>query len=106
MKEQRFNRLLRPGSSCMTLATENPAVMQQDPKSRTPDNPRCFVLGVGVSAINIPLGIETVDRWIREQRPNYVCVTGVHGVMESQTDPKLKAIHNAAGMVTPDGMPM
>ncbi len=40
------------------------------------------------------------------REPNYVCITGVHGVMESQDNPQLKAIHNAAGMVTPDGMPM
>jgi N-acetylglucosaminyldiphosphoundecaprenol N-acetyl-beta-D-mannosaminyltransferase len=35
-----------------------------------------------------------------------VCVTGVHGVMECQSDPDLRQIHNAAGMVTPDGMPL
>src|SRR5262249_50164049 len=38
--------------------------------------------------------------------PNYVCVTGVHGVMECQNDPALRSIHNNAGMVTPDGMPL
>jgi N-acetylglucosaminyldiphosphoundecaprenol N-acetyl-beta-D-mannosaminyltransferase len=36
----------------------------------------------------------------------YVCVTGVHGVMESQRDPELLAIHNASGLTTPDGMPL
>jgi N-acetylglucosaminyldiphosphoundecaprenol N-acetyl-beta-D-mannosaminyltransferase len=35
-----------------------------------------------------------------------VCVTGVHGVMESQRDESLRRIHNAAGLVTPDGMPL
>lgn len=40
----------------------------------------------------------------REQ--HYVCVTGVHGVMESQRDPELLRIHNASGLTTPDGMPM
>jgi N-acetylglucosaminyldiphosphoundecaprenol N-acetyl-beta-D-mannosaminyltransferase len=35
-----------------------------------------------------------------------VCVTGVHGVMESQRDEELRRIHNRAGMVTPDGMPL
>jgi N-acetylglucosaminyldiphosphoundecaprenol N-acetyl-beta-D-mannosaminyltransferase len=33
-------------------------------------------------------------------------VTGVHGVMESQSDPRLVAIHNASAMTTPDGMPL
>src|SRR5579862_4386005 len=74
--------------------------------SNTKANPTCSVLGVGVSAINIPRAVETIGGWIDRREPNYVCVTGVHGVMESQRDPELKRIHNDAGMVTPDGMPM
>ena len=64
------------------------------------------VLGVGISAINIPLAVQTIDDWIETKQKNYVCVTGVHGVMESQYDNELRQIHNNAGMVTPDGMPM
>jgi len=64
------------------------------------------VLGVGVSAITRREGLETIERWIEAGQPNYVCVTGVHGVMESQRDPALRQIHNDAGMVTPDGMPL
>lgn len=67
---------------------------------------RCNVLGVGISPINIPLAVECIDGWISRRAHHYVCVTGVHGVMESQQDPELKTIHNNAGMVTPDGMPM
>ena len=67
---------------------------------------RTNVLGVGVSAINIPLAIEVIDQWIEAQTPNYICVTGVHGIMESQNDPELRRIHNQAGLVTPDGMPL
>lgn len=64
------------------------------------------VLGVKVSAINIPLALDTIDRWIKTRQKNYVTVTGVHGVIESQRDEKLRDIHNRAGMVTPDGMPL
>ena len=67
---------------------------------------RCYVLGVGVSPINIPLALEAIDGWISRREHHYVCVTGVHGVMESQSCSDLKKIHNEAGMVTPDGMPM
>jgi N-acetylglucosaminyldiphosphoundecaprenol N-acetyl-beta-D-mannosaminyltransferase len=67
---------------------------------------RVHVLGVGVSAINMNDAMATIDRWIKERKSNYVCITGVHGVMESQTDLHLRAIHNRAGMVTPDGMPL
>jgi N-acetylglucosaminyldiphosphoundecaprenol N-acetyl-beta-D-mannosaminyltransferase len=64
------------------------------------------VLGVQVSAINIPVALQTIDEWVQTREPHYVCVTGVHGVMESQLDEKLLRIHNQAGLVTPDGMPL
>jgi N-acetylglucosaminyldiphosphoundecaprenol N-acetyl-beta-D-mannosaminyltransferase len=67
---------------------------------------RCDVLGVGISPVNMTLAVEQIDAWIRSGERNYVCITGVHGVMESQSNPELKTIHNRAGMVTPDGMPM
>jgi N-acetylglucosaminyldiphosphoundecaprenol N-acetyl-beta-D-mannosaminyltransferase len=67
---------------------------------------RLDLLGVQVSAINLADAIETVERWIREGGRNYVCVTGVHGLMESRRDERLRDIHNRAGLVTPDGMPL
>ncbi len=67
---------------------------------------RVNILGVGVSAINIPMALEIIGGWIARREPHYVCVTGVHGVMESQRDESLRHIHNRAGLVTPDGMPL
>ncbi|MFO1074442.1 MAG: WecB/TagA/CpsF family glycosyltransferase [Geminicoccaceae bacterium] len=64
------------------------------------------VLGVGISAVNMQSAIETVLGWVARRERHYVCVTGVHGVMESMQAPALREIHNRAGMVTPDGMPM
>jgi N-acetylglucosaminyldiphosphoundecaprenol N-acetyl-beta-D-mannosaminyltransferase len=68
--------------------------------------PRVNVLGVGVSAINIPQALDVIDGWVARAERRYVCVTGVHGVMESQRDEAVRRIHNAAGLVTPDGMPL
>ena len=68
--------------------------------------PRCDVLGVDVSAVNMQMAVHQIEEWVARRQRNYVCITGVHGVMESQRDPRLKQIHNEAGMVTPDGMPM
>ena len=67
---------------------------------------RVNVLGVGVSAINMELAKSAFVDAVQNQKRGYVCVTGVHGVMESQDDPKIRAIHNNAFLVTPDGMPM
>lgn len=64
------------------------------------------ILGVRVSAINLQQALSTIEAWIAERRQRYVCITGAHGVMESQHDATLLAIHNQAGMVTPDGMPL
>jgi len=67
---------------------------------------RFNVLGIGICAINLEMALDTISQWIAEKKSHYVTVTGVHGVMESQFDEELRGIHNAAGMVTPDGMPM
>jgi N-acetylglucosaminyldiphosphoundecaprenol N-acetyl-beta-D-mannosaminyltransferase len=67
---------------------------------------RVNILGVGVNAIDMSIAVNTVRDWIDRNDRNFVCVTGVHGVMESYRDPTLRKIHNAAGLVTPDGMPL
>jgi N-acetylglucosaminyldiphosphoundecaprenol N-acetyl-beta-D-mannosaminyltransferase len=67
---------------------------------------RIDILGVRVSAISMNDATSTIEQWIRERSRNYVCITGVHGVMESQRDSELLGIHNNAGLVTPDGMPL
>jgi N-acetylglucosaminyldiphosphoundecaprenol N-acetyl-beta-D-mannosaminyltransferase len=67
---------------------------------------RVDILGVRVSAINLPLALDTIESWIGERKQRYVCITGAHGVMESQHDETLRTIHNQAGLVTPDGMPL
>jgi N-acetylglucosaminyldiphosphoundecaprenol N-acetyl-beta-D-mannosaminyltransferase len=64
------------------------------------------VLGVRVSAVNMAQALDRIETWIRSRDRHYVCVTGVHGVMESTRDAALRRIHNEAGMVTPDGMPL
>lgn len=64
------------------------------------------ILGVGVSAINMNEALETIHGWIRTREPRYVCVTSAHGIVESQYDAQLRNIHNAAGLVTPDGVPL
>lgn len=64
------------------------------------------VLGVAVSRVNMRSAVERIGGWIEKRQASYVCVTGTHGVVECQRDPDLKRIHNDAGMVTPDGMPL
>jgi N-acetylglucosaminyldiphosphoundecaprenol N-acetyl-beta-D-mannosaminyltransferase len=67
---------------------------------------RVDVLGVGISAITPADALDEIARWIHDGEQHYVCVTGMHGVMEAQGDPELTRIHNDSGLTTPDGMPM
>lgn len=64
------------------------------------------VLGVKVSAINLGMAVDLADQWIVAQKRGYICVSGVHGVMEAQKDPEFLNILNHAFINTPDGMPM
>ncbi len=69
-------------------------------------NRRVDILGVHVSAINMEMALATFAGWISKGDRQYVCVSGVHGVMESQSDAELMQIHNESGLTTPDGMPL
>jgi N-acetylglucosaminyldiphosphoundecaprenol N-acetyl-beta-D-mannosaminyltransferase len=67
---------------------------------------RANILGVGISLINMPMALAQLDRWIATRDHEYVSVCTVHTVMECQRDATLRRIVNAAGMTTPDGMPL
>ena len=64
------------------------------------------VLGVGISALNMTKALRLSERLLQERGKGYICVTGVHGVMESQRDGKLRDILNRSFLSLPDGMPM
>lgn len=71
-----------------------------------PAEVRVDVLGVGVSAVSLRSALAEIERWVRDGEHHYVCVTGVHGVIESQQDPELREIHNRSGLTIADGMPV
>src|SRR5215218_7588078 len=80
--------------------------MRAEQLSRNGPIRRIDVLGVQVSGVDLARATTEIGRWITERERQYVTLTGVHGVMESQRDPELLEIHNRAGMATPDGMPL
>jgi N-acetylglucosaminyldiphosphoundecaprenol N-acetyl-beta-D-mannosaminyltransferase len=65
------------------------------------------LLGVRFDPVNIGLVVSTLRRWMAEEkgRARYVCVSGVHGVMEAQRDAAFKRILNRSDLNVPDGMP-
>jgi N-acetylglucosaminyldiphosphoundecaprenol N-acetyl-beta-D-mannosaminyltransferase len=69
-------------------------------------NERTNVLGVGVSLINMRMALDRINGWVAAGDRQYVSVCTVHTVMECRRDEQLRQIVNAAGMTTPDGMPL
>jgi N-acetylglucosaminyldiphosphoundecaprenol N-acetyl-beta-D-mannosaminyltransferase len=67
---------------------------------------RVNVLGVGLSVLNLRTALAAIADAIGRRQKGYICVTGVHGVMEAQADEAFKRILNGAFLCTPDGMPM
>src|ERR1035437_2847736 len=64
------------------------------------------ILGVPISAMNIPLALAAVRQWVSQQKSAFVCFREVNGLMDAQGDPGLKSLHYSAGLVMPDGKPI
>jgi N-acetylglucosaminyldiphosphoundecaprenol N-acetyl-beta-D-mannosaminyltransferase len=75
------------------------------PMPEIPHIQRANVLGVGVHALDMEEAVRRSEYLLASGGQGYVCVTGVHGVMESQSDPELRATLNRAFLCLPDGMP-
>jgi N-acetylglucosaminyldiphosphoundecaprenol N-acetyl-beta-D-mannosaminyltransferase len=67
--------------------------------------PCANVLGVGVHAVNMDIAVRTIEAAVVAHQRGYICVTGVHGVMEAQKDPHFACILAKALLVVPDGVP-
>ena len=67
---------------------------------------RINVLGVGISVLNLDSAAGAILNRVQEGEKGYVCVTGVHGVVEAHRDPEFLSILNRAFLCTPDGVPL
>jgi len=68
-------------------------------------NEKVNVLGVGVHAVNMQNTTVILNSHLRTRTKGYVCLTGVHGIMEVHRDSALRSIFAEALLVAPDGMP-
>jgi N-acetylglucosaminyldiphosphoundecaprenol N-acetyl-beta-D-mannosaminyltransferase len=73
--------------------------------STSSEQPRVNILGVGVSALNMETALRETESLLDRNGQGYVCVTGVHGIMEAQSDKPFRDILNRSFLTTPDGMP-
>jgi N-acetylglucosaminyldiphosphoundecaprenol N-acetyl-beta-D-mannosaminyltransferase len=74
---------------------------------KSPDS-RAFanVLGVQIDAIDMQIAVSRLIELLHNGRKSFICVAGVHGVMESRRFPKLRQAYAEAAMTVPDGMPL
>jgi N-acetylglucosaminyldiphosphoundecaprenol N-acetyl-beta-D-mannosaminyltransferase len=63
------------------------------------------VLGIGVHAVDMEQAVARIRAEVEEDRKGYVCLAGVHGIMEARRHADLRSILANAVLVAPDGMP-
>lgn len=64
------------------------------------------LLGVPVSRVNPVFAAGQICQWVAQKYRTYVCVAPVATLVDAQRDGKYREVIRAAGMVTPDGMPV
>lgn len=67
---------------------------------------RVNILGVGISAVDMEEGLSRIESLLSAKGTGYICVTGVHGVMEAQSDSDIRRVLNQSFLTAPDGMPL
>lgn len=72
----------------------------------TAQRPAADVLGIHVDAVDMERAVELVRQMLSRNEKGYVCVAGVHGVMEAQRRPELAEAYQYSTMTIPDGMPL
>jgi len=75
------------------------------PPTDDPLAARANLLGVGISAIDMQEALGRSQRLLQQRRKGYICVTGVHGIMEAQRDAGFRTILNRSFLCAPDGVP-
>ena len=64
------------------------------------------ILKVPVAAVNMMDFLRHLESFLNTEGPSeYITVTGVHGIMESERDTEVARAHRNAWMCLPDGMP-
>jgi len=87
------------------MNSEKRAVSPNDPKKPWSNLPRANVLGTGVHAVNLDQAAGIIEAAVDANRNGYVCVTGIHGVMEARRNASFRTALAQAMLVVPDGVP-
>jgi N-acetylglucosaminyldiphosphoundecaprenol N-acetyl-beta-D-mannosaminyltransferase len=69
------------------------------------ETPKANVLGIAIDAVNMHQALKRIAQHLQLHSKGYVCLCGVHGIMEAQRDPEVARAFAGAALVAPDGMP-
>lgn len=63
------------------------------------------ILGVPIAAIDLDRAATRIEQLIKQDSRVFVAAVNVHGIMESEDNPRLKHVYHQAELCVPDGMP-
>jgi N-acetylglucosaminyldiphosphoundecaprenol N-acetyl-beta-D-mannosaminyltransferase len=67
--------------------------------------PNANVLGISIEAITMEGALDRISRQLESRRKGYICMAGVHGIVEAHRNLDLAVIYAASTMTLPDGAP-
>lgn len=89
-------------SETACLATPENAAITNKGSAR---GPHANVLGIRVEAVDMAAALTRIEAALIARRKGYVCLAGVHGIMEAQRDPRVKKAFDKSFLTLPDGTP-
>ena len=70
-----------------------------------PSSTTAKVLGIPVEPLDMERALMRITEELQARRKGYVCLIGVHGIMEAQRDPRVAQVYARATLMVPDGTP-
>jgi N-acetylglucosaminyldiphosphoundecaprenol N-acetyl-beta-D-mannosaminyltransferase len=79
--------------------------MRTHPSNRQEHGSLVDVLGVHIAPIVMEDALGHLAKQLRDGQKGYVCLAGVHGIMEAHRNPDLRSAYADSILTAPDGMP-
>jgi N-acetylglucosaminyldiphosphoundecaprenol N-acetyl-beta-D-mannosaminyltransferase len=68
-------------------------------------NGKVMILGIPIDPLNMESAVARIQELLDAHCPGYVCLIGVHGIMEAQRNADLAQVYAHATLMVPDGTP-
>lgn len=101
----RLYRSLGAGDARLLDASDGRRAADRESGLPAASRPTANVLGVAIDAVDLEGALQRIADQLDSGCKGYVCLAGVHGVMEAQRDPRVAEAFAGAALVVPDGMP-